>query len=183
MDIGESLVGAYMREIRGCHSVAFNTHVTNQAELDVIGVSNGSGGVCVWLAEVAVHLEGLNYGGYQRTASKVAQKIAAARSYADQVYPTATRHFEFWSPVVPAGLVALLQQIEVDLVINAAFTDRVNELAASAAGHTRLTGDDAFRFLQLLGRLRGARPTFATPEASSTHAAFTGIPGTSTSTA
>ena len=36
MDIGESLVGAYMRQVRDCHSVAFNTHVSHQAELDVI---------------------------------------------------------------------------------------------------------------------------------------------------
>lgn len=165
MDIGESLVGSYMRQVRDCHSVAFNTHVSHQAELDVIGVSNGTGGVRVWFAEVAVHLEGLNYGGYEATAKKVAQKIAAARSYANEVYPEAAEtRFEFWSPVVPQGLVDRLDEIEVDLVVNATFTARVNQLAAEAAKHTRITGDDAYRFLQLLTHLRGARPTFGGSE-------------------
>lgn len=164
MDIGESLVGSYMRQVRGCHSVAFNTHVSHQAELDVIGVSNGSGGVRVWLAEVAVHLEGLNYGGYETTAKKVAQKIAAARAYAGEVYPEAAETcFEFWSPVVPQGLVNRLAEVDVELVVNTAFTDRVNQLAAEAAKHTRITGDDAYRLLQLLTHLRGGRPLFGAP--------------------
>lgn len=63
MDIGESLVGAYMRQVRGCHTVAFNTRLQQQGELDVVGVANGAYGAEVWLAEVAIHLDGLNYAG------------------------------------------------------------------------------------------------------------------------
>lgn len=61
---------------------------------------------------------------------------------------------------MPIGLVAALSKVDVDLVVNDEFTMRVNELAAIAAKSTKTTGDDAFRFLQLLTHLRGPRPTF-----------------------
>ena len=49
MDVGESVVGAYMRQVRGCHTVAFNTRLPQgQGELDVVGVANGDRGVEVW---------------------------------------------------------------------------------------------------------------------------------------
>ena len=162
MDIGESLVGAYMRQVRGCHTVAFNTHLPQQGELDVVGVANGAHGAEVWLAEVAIHLDGLNYGGGTnlQTVDKVAQKVAAARAYAAQVYQDVTPTVELWSPVVPARLVAALASVEVDLIVNADFTARLNELAGLASQHSTLTGDDAYRFLQLLTHLRGNRPRF-----------------------
>lgn len=162
MEIGESLVGSYMRQVHGCHSIAYNTHTSRQAELDVIGVADSPEGVHVWLAEVAVHLDGLNYGGYQRTVAKIGQKVDSARSYAMQVYPQAKRTVEFWSPVVPAGLTQQLVDTlpHVHFVINDEFTQRVNELAAIARTSTSLSGDDAFRMLQLLTHLRGPRPRF-----------------------
>jgi hypothetical protein len=62
VDIGESLVGAYMRQVRGCHMVAFDTFLPNsQGEIDVIGVANALDGVKVWVAEVAIHLNSLDY--------------------------------------------------------------------------------------------------------------------------
>ena len=50
MDVGESLVGAYMRQVRGCHTVAFNTLLPQgQGELDVVGVANAQAGSrCGW---------------------------------------------------------------------------------------------------------------------------------------
>jgi hypothetical protein len=78
MEIGESLVGACMRQVRGCHTVAFNVRLpTGQGELDVVGVANGADGAEVWMAEVAIHLDSLNYGGGNlQTVDKVAQKVA-----------------------------------------------------------------------------------------------------------
>jgi hypothetical protein len=70
-DMGESLVGAYMRQVRGCHTVAYNTYLPwGQGELDVIGVTLGEP-VRVWLAEAAFHLDGLNYGSYSITENKI----------------------------------------------------------------------------------------------------------------
>lgn len=156
MDIGESLVGAYMRQVRGCHTVAYNTRVPgSQAELDVIGVKAGEP-VTVWLAEVATHLDGLNYGGGNaQTAAKITTKVQAARSYAQQVYPEAEHVVELWSPIVPSGLVSLMNDTGIAVVANEAYTDRIRELVAEARKASSLTGDDAFRLLQLLTRLRG----------------------------
>jgi hypothetical protein len=163
MDVGESLVGSYMRQVRHCHTVAFNTFLPHgQGELDVVGVANGPGGVEVWMAEVAVHLESLNYGGQAKTVAKIATKVAAARTYASEVYTDLTPTVEFWSPVVASGLVSELKKLDVVLVVNDDFTSRVNELAKLAKGHTKTTGDDAYRFLQLLTHLRGDRPRFGT---------------------
>jgi hypothetical protein len=161
LDVGESLVGAYMRQVRGCHTIAFNTFLPHgQGELDVVGVANGTSGVEVWMAEVAIHLDSLNYGGYIKTVAKVTQKVAAAHEYAAQVYRDVTPTVEFWSPVVPSGLVSALADVDVDLVVNNEFTARVNELAGLAMKHTKTTGDDAYRFLQLLTHLRGEKPQF-----------------------
>ena len=66
---------------------------------------------------------------------------------------------ELWSPVVSSGLVTVLADVEV----NESFTARVNELADLAKAHTKLTGDDAYRFFQLLTHLRGVRPRFGLP--------------------
>jgi hypothetical protein len=161
VDVGESLVGAYMRQVRNCHTVAFNTFLPQgQGELDVVGVANGPRGVEVWMAEVAIHLDSLNYGGYAKTVDKVSTKVAAARTFAAQVYRDVTPTVELWSPVVPSGLVVALANVQVDLVVNGDFTARVNTLAELAMGHTKMTGDDAYRFLQLLTHLRGDRPRF-----------------------
>jgi len=162
MDMGESLVGAYLRQVRGCHTVAYNTFLPwAQGELDVIGVAlgEGDGPVRVWLAEVAVHLNGLDYGGsggYAATAAKVATKTAAARRYAAEVYPDALVCIELWSPIVPRGLLHRLREVEVELVVNETFTDKVADLLREAGSGTRLTGDPAFRLLQVLTHLRGA---------------------------
>ena len=96
MDAGESLVGAYMRQVLACHTVAFNTFLpTRQGELDVVGVANKEDGVQVWMAEVAIHLDSLNYGGSGQTVRKIEQKVEAARSYAKQVYRDVTPTVEF----------------------------------------------------------------------------------------
>ena len=58
--------------------------------------------------------------------------------------------------IVPSGLLTLLADTAVDVVVaNEAYTDRIRELVAEARKATSLTGDDAFRLLQLLTRLRG----------------------------
>lgn len=52
-----------MRQVRGCHTVAYNTFLPwGQGEIDVIGVAIGDGDAppMVFLAEVAAHLDGLN---------------------------------------------------------------------------------------------------------------------------
>ncbi|AEG43898.1 hypothetical protein [Isoptericola variabilis] len=166
VDIGESLVGAYMRQVRRCHTVAYNSRPpTGQGEIDVIGVAGHGDDRQVWVAEVATHLDGLLYGsGNADTVQKMASKVATARAYAAEVFPDADPIIELWAPNVPAPLMAALREVDVVVVGNEDFTRRVNELAALASASTRLSGDDAFRMLQLLTHLRGeGRPQFSSP--------------------
>lgn len=139
---------------------------SRQGEIDVIGVAGHGTAIQVWLIEVAIHLDGLNYGGYEQTVMKITSKVVAAREYADDIYRDAKPTVEFWSPNVPSGLVARLRGIDVDLVANDDFTSRINELAASASKTTKLSGEDGFRMLQILTHLRGDRPTFGTTMAN-----------------
>jgi hypothetical protein len=92
--------------------------------------------------------------------------VAAARTYASEVYKDLTPTVEFWSPIVASGLVKELGTLDVVLVVNDEFTDRVNELASLAKSHTKTTGDDAYRFLQVLTHLRGDRPRFGSGAAT-----------------
>ncbi len=165
MDLGESIVGAYFRHVRKCHTVAFNQFLPHQqGEIDVIGLAELGGRQEVWMAEVAVHIKGLNYGDPAATAAKIGKKVAAARAHALEVYRDDDPVVEFWSPNVPPGMASLLSAVDVRLVINEEFTDRVNVLAAIAAKTAKTYGDPAFRFLQILTHLRGPdRPTFTPP--------------------
>ena len=117
----------------------------------------------MWLVEVAVHLDNLNYGGYAQTVTKIAAKVATAREYASNTYQGFEPSIQFWSPRVTSGLAEMLEELDVELVVNEDFTSRVHELAALASTRTKQSGDDAFRFLQLLTHLRGNGPTFGGP--------------------
>ncbi|ANH38347.1 hypothetical protein I601_1917 [Nocardioides dokdonensis FR1436] len=159
MDMGESIAGAYLRHVEKCQSITFNTFLPDaQGEIDVIGVRLGEQ-IDVFVAEVAIHLEGLQYGTYDFTTKKVRTKMASARRYAERLYPTANLHLEFWSPIVPSGLVERIEQHaaseEFTLVANKEFTGRVQSLVDLASKHTKTTGEPAYRMLQLLTHLRG----------------------------
>jgi len=167
MDIGESLVGAYMRHKRHCHTIAFNQFIPGkQGEIDVIGISGNGSEQQVWIAEVAIHLDGLNYGTHAETVRKIEMKVATALEYSREIYQNDRPVVEFWAPSVSRGLVDRLSIPGVEFVINDAFTERVNELAVIAASGTKQYGDASFRFLQLLTHLRGAGPTFQKPGGS-----------------
>jgi hypothetical protein len=163
MEIGESLVGAYLEHIRECQVVVYNTHLSDeQGELDVIGVKTLSTGKQeIWLIEAATHTKGLNYGGQAKSVKKIQAKRDRAMKFAQKLFEGATLHFEVWSPIVSSGIVDKLNKLSIDLVANADYTDRVNELALHASKSTKTTGNDTYRTLQLLTHLRGDKPEFA----------------------
>jgi hypothetical protein len=163
MEIGESLVGAYLEHIRGCQVVVYNTHLSDeQGELDVIGIKTLSTGKQeIWLVEAATHTNGLDYGGQAKSVKKIEAKRDRALKFAQKLFKGATLRFEVWSPIVSSGIVDKLKELSIGLVANADYTDRVNELALHASKSTKTTGNDTYRTLQLLTHLRGAKPKFA----------------------
>src|SRR5919204_4542867 len=103
-DIGESLVGSYLRYVVGCEVVVYNTHTLDvQGELDVIALKQGEPRT-VWLCEVITHILGVLYGsGYADTVAKIRDKIERARGFAAATFSGDVHRYEIWSPMVPSG--------------------------------------------------------------------------------
>lgn len=166
-DIGESIVGSYLRHIRECDLVLYNEFTgEKQGEIDVIGIKSGVQPE-VWLCEVATHIAGLQYdASAEKSRAKLVAKINRAKSYADRLFPKHQQHFEIWSPRVPVGAMTDWmerersrrhdQRLEVGFVINEEYTAAISELVAKACRTTKTTGEDAFRMLQILTHLRGS---------------------------
>jgi Holliday junction resolvase-like predicted endonuclease len=159
IDIGEDLVGAYLREVVGCPVIQFNVRTgVAQGEIDVVALQLSRGRVTeVWLCEVSTHTSGL--GGYQgNVAGKFRTKIESVKAYADATYPGATRHIEVWSPKVRPAMLRKLEDVwsehvDVELVANEEYAARVGALAQIARKTTSYSDSPSFRLLQILTRL------------------------------
>lgn len=160
-EMGEYLVGAYLRVVLGCDVVDYNVRLagggsTGQNELDVVGMDFDRG--IAYLCEVATHVKGLNYGkGNADTVLQLTKKHDWQRSYASQRLAQFPVHrFMFWSPNVPVGaLTKGLSSIEtLELVVNGEYKRRVAELAQCAGRQKEDIGNPAFRLLQVLEALR-----------------------------
>ena len=161
-EIGELVVGAWLREIANCDFVDYNVRPPEKgleglAELDVVGLRPGDG--TAFLCEVTTHLDGLLYGSAKETIDRIRDKHKRQRSYAERHLKSFKElRFMFWSPVVRKGLLAELARIDgLELVVNELYAERVRELQKVAAGTTRDTGNPFFRSLQLLAHLRQPR--------------------------
>jgi hypothetical protein len=168
VDIGESIVGAYMRYIRSCEVVVYNTYLRDQqGELDVVALKTGPPRE-VWLCEVTTHVGGMLYpgpAGADGTPQKLRDKLQRAREFAAVTFPDEHPRFEIWSPYVPVGKLtnafesmrAEAQDMEIDLafVINDDYTARLRELVDHAGQNSSATAEPAYRMLQVLTHLRG----------------------------
>ena len=159
-EMGEYVVGAYLKEVLRCDFVDYNVRppgggLEGLGELDVVGLRFSDR--MAYLCEVTTHLDGLQYGTYAATVKRVQDKYKRQRAYA-QKHLTHFKNVEFmfWSPVVRVGaLTKALSGIDgLQIIINGAYTDRVRELEAQAKRTTRDAGNPFFRVLQLLAHLR-----------------------------
>ena len=159
-EIGEQIVGAYLKQCEACAFVDYNVRppgggLRGLGELDVIGFDPDS--VRAFLCEVTTHIRGLQYGSQSETIARVRKKHRRQREYArKQLAAFSNVRFMFWSPVVPVGfLTRELAKIKgLELVINAEYKKRVDELRKLARQVTQDVGNDFFRTLQILERLR-----------------------------
>jgi hypothetical protein len=161
-DMGESIVGAYMRYVRKCDFVLFNSYLPDeQGEIDVIGLRSSP--ACAYVAEVTTHLGGMTYGGPGGTIAKVGAKLDRAQKFATQLFPDHERYFEIWSPRVAKGAVTqAFEDMEqsfpepgrLTFVINERYGDCLEQLIEVARTNERATSDPAFRLLQILCRVR-----------------------------
>ncbi len=159
-DMGEHVVGAYLKYELGCDFVEYGVRPPvggqeGQAEFDVVGFDFKSS--IAYLCEVATHVRGLDYGGNPVTVSKIRDKHERQRGYASQYLSSFHRvRFMFWSPYVPRGyLTENLAKIDgLELVINGAYKDRVDDLRRRAAADTRDSNEPFFRALQIVEHMK-----------------------------
>lgn len=110
-DIGENLVGSYLRYVVGCEFVVYNTQYPGiQGEIDVVAMKLSGEQREVWFCEVVTHIRGTMYGTYDKTVTKLGDKLSRAKDFAVKMFPGDKHYFEVWSPKVPQG--ALSKQSE-----------------------------------------------------------------------
>lgn len=159
-EMGEYLVGSYLKLVLHCDFVIYNQRIERQREIDVIGLDTEKN--VAYLCEVATHLEGLNYGkSNEHTIQTIFQKISVFREYALKNLPKMKTICMLWSPYVPVGyltdnLEKMQKQFDfrVELIINEKYSSKVDELKEKAKKETRKTGEPFYRALQILEHLR-----------------------------
>jgi len=159
-DIGEYIVGAYLKIIKSCNFVDYNVRppvsgLEGLDELDVVGLDFKN--KTAYLCEVTTHIRGLLYKDNKTTVERIKAKYERQKKYANNYLPDfPNRHFMFWSPVVPKGYITKgLGKIDgLDLVINEKYAQCIAELIEAAKELTNDVGNPFFRVLQILTRLR-----------------------------
>jgi Holliday junction resolvase-like predicted endonuclease len=167
-NLGERLVGDYLRHVKGCDFVDFNVYTkTAQGEIDVIGVNLAE--KKAFVCEVATHLTtGLQYTRNARpdTARRLIAKFLKDIEYGSSAFAGYTVVYMLWSPVVRRSggkqeynQFAHLDQIrnevkkraKVDLVfiVNEDYVSAVEELRRVARRETKELKSPVMRFLQI----------------------------------
>ncbi|MEO0074488.1 MAG: hypothetical protein ABIK31_00050 [candidate division WOR-3 bacterium] len=108
-DIGEYIVGAYLKIIKKCDFVDYNVRppgggVKGLDEIDVIGLDFRN--KIAYLCEVTTHIRGVLYNNNKTTVDKIKRKHKKQIEYARKHLAYFQNHiFMFWSPVVPEGYI------------------------------------------------------------------------------
>jgi len=159
-EMGEYLVGAYLKLVLGCGVVDYNARppgggLTGLGELDVIGLDFAN--ERAYLCEVTTHLDGVQIGASaEATIKKLTDKHARQREYAKSHLhlPNFAVQFMYWAPRVRSGLMPALQATGFDLFVNERYTKAIGELRDKARSSTSDANNPAFRVLQILEHLR-----------------------------
>ena len=159
-EMGEYIVGAYLRIIEHCDFINYNVRPIEGGqkglnEFDVLGLRFRDR--TAYLCEVTTHIRGLLYKDNKTTVERVKQKYQKQKEYAREFlkdFPN--RRFMFWSPKVPEGYITKgLRGIRgLELVINTDYTKCISDLRSKAKIMSNDTGNPFFRVLQILDCLR-----------------------------
>lgn len=155
-EMGEYIVGAYLKIINGCDFVDYNVRrieggMRGLNEIDVLGLNFEKR--IAYLCEVMTHIRGL-----QADLLRIKKKYKSQQAYAEEyLIHFRCHHFMFWSPIVPEGhnTEGLRKINGLELIINDKYTSCINELRQKAKIMSNDTGNPFFRVLQILERLRG----------------------------
>lgn len=168
-EIGEEIVGAYLKECCRCDFVEYNYDLeSKQAECDVVGAAIRDN--LMYFCEVATHTGGFLYvdprtkkpANFERLVKKFTKDIEFARSR----FPNFDHKFMFWSPIVkssrPDAKYDSLAEVnkakkqceqelgaEIVLVINDVYAIKLEELRKAALKKGADSAFSILRFLQI----------------------------------
>lgn len=159
-EMGEYLVGAYLKLIVNCDVVDYNVRIPGGGleglgEMDVIGLRFSD--KTAFLCEVTTHLGGLQIKDAKHTIKKILQKHQRQISYATTYLTDFEKHeFMLWSPYVSRGkkLKSLEEISTLKLIVNSSYRNAISELQEVAKQTTKDTNNPFFRALQILHHAR-----------------------------
>lgn len=159
-EIGEYIVGSYLKTILECDFVDYNVRppgggLKGLNELDVIGLHFKK--KTAYLCEVTTHLGGLLYKDNKETIIRVVKKYGTQKDFAKHNLKSFSHiHFMYWSPYVPIGArTEGLSKIKgLELFINGKYKHCIEQLRAKAKVTINDTGNPFFRMLQIVEHMR-----------------------------
>ena len=173
-NIGETLVGDYLKVILGCDFVEFNLYTPDvQGEIDVVGINAKD--KKIYICEVATHLvTGLRYVNSKEKISdnvgRFVKKFKNNIAYAKKYFPEYTQQFMLWSPIVKDPktgtkfnqtkdideiVTELLKQFQVNIEVfsNKRYMDCLIELREYARKETKELKSPVLRLFQIEEKL------------------------------
>lgn len=172
-NIGESLVGDYLKVILGCDFVEFNLYTPDvQGEIDVVGINAKA--KQIYICEVATHLvTGLMYvNPREKTPDNVdrfVKKFTKNIEYANKYFTDYDKKFMLWSPIVKNQVGAKFNQtddiakikneiatrfgVELQVVCNQDYMDCINKLRDYARTETKELKSPVLRLFQIEEKL------------------------------
>jgi Holliday junction resolvase-like predicted endonuclease len=173
-NIGETLVGDYLKVKYECDFVAFNVSTVDPiGEIDVVGINSKKKEI--YICEVATHLvTGLRYVNSKEKISdnvgRFVKKFKNNIAYAKKYFPEYTQQFMLWSPIVKDPktgtkfnqtkdideiVTELLKQFQVNIEVfsNKRYMDCLIELREYARKETKELKSPVLRLFQIEEKL------------------------------
>ena len=102
-EMGEYIVGAYLKLVEGCDVVDYNVRppgggVAGLAEFDVIGLRFSDS--TAFMCEVTTHIRGLQYGGNSESIERIKKKHVGQqkrKAWGDQAWGDGLNFFSFFA--------------------------------------------------------------------------------------
>ena len=166
-EMGEYIVGAYLRIKLDCEFVVYNQKLSRRrgefGEVDVLGIDTNNH--IIYLCEVVTHIQGLLYGkGYEETKRRIKRKFISNIKYANNIFPGLNKIYMLWSPVVNVGkLTNYLKNLHGDLdlsndefvvIINKEYTEKIDQLRSLAKNDAKDRGEPFYRALQIIQHIK-----------------------------
>jgi len=172
-NIGEEIVGEYLKIILGCDFIEYNFYTPGvQGEIDVVGINAAK--KRLYICEVATHLiTGLQYVKERQpdNVDRFVKKFKKGVEYASKYFPDYEKHFMLWSPIVknqgPTAkhnqtgdiqkIQALIRSkcgVEIEPIVNKDYLRCLDDLRTYARKETKELKSPVLRLMQIEEKLK-----------------------------